>query len=356
MHVKFGRDKTAVLLTSMIVRKDRPEMQVDGDGDYFLPVVDAVDGTEHELPVVSAYKHLGGILTSNCSPQPDLFYRYSRAAGIVKPLSRKLFSSHRFDIAVRRTLLRALTVSRYVHTSAALILKAAVHQRVWDRHFVALWRHLSTRTSAEKQDHPYRVLHLARAPSPPLALAKTRAAFLKKLFAHGPSALRALLHDHWADHAPSSWFSQLQADVLYVKQYLPSIGDLLPAGFEVTSLLEAVADSPDWWLKQVRVAEKRFFQDLQRWLAEPSVRSPPQEVEPRPLVCDVCQCAFVLRKHLHAHQARAHRRFSPARHYTLTEYCLSCHRHYGSIQQSQQHLKASSRCLVRLAHVFPPLT
>ena len=108
MTIKFGPDKTAVLFSSMVVRHTRPEFQQRPDGEFFLPIIDEVDGRIHELPVVAAYKHLGGVVTLNCSPAPDLFFRYSQAAGIVKPLSTKLFSSHRFDLSVRRSLLRAL--------------------------------------------------------------------------------------------------------------------------------------------------------------------------------------------------------------------------------------------------------
>ena len=197
---------------------------------------------------------------------------------------------------------------------------------------------------------------MAKAAAPPLALAKTRAAFLKQISVHGPPMLRALLYDHWADHAPCSWLAQLQADVRCVSQYLPGLGELLPSGSEVECLLEAVADSPSWWFQKVQAAEKVFQHDLSAWLHQPGQIVTEDTAEDRPFRCGLCPCSFALRKHLHAHQARAHRQFSPARHFTLTEYCFSCHRFYGSIRQSQQHLKASPPCLLRLAHVFPPLT
>ena len=355
MTIKFGRDKTAALFTASMVRDTTREFIRDSSGHFSVLVPDPVSGVQHELPVVASYRHLGGILTSNCSPIPDLHYRYANAAGIVKPLSRKLFGAQGFDLSVRRTLLRALTLSRYVHTSASLILRAAVHNRVWDRHFLALWRHLVPRHSATKQAHPYRVLHLARAVSPPLALAKSRAAFLRKIFTHGPAMLRTLLYDHWRSHPGSSWFSQLQSDIGYIKQYHPNLGELLPPHSEVESLLEAVSESPGWWLRKVVAAEKLFRKDLQEWLAQPSGEPEAPMEQHRAFQCDMCPCAFVLRKHLHAHQARAHRRFSPARHYTYTEHCVSCLRFYGSIRQSQQHLKQSPACLLRAAAILPPL-
>ena len=116
-----------------------------------------------------------------------------------------------------------------------------------------------------------------------------------------------------------------------------------------------MSESPGWWLRKVVAAEKLFRKDLQEWLAQPSGEPEAPMEQHRAFQCDMCPCAFVLRKHLHAHQARAHRRFSPARHYTYTEHCVSCLRFYGSIRQSQQHLKQSPACLLRAAAILPPL-
>ena len=125
-------------------------------------------------------------------------------------------------------LLQSLAMSKFVHTAAAMVLPAAIHRRLWAQHFVALWRALFTREQRDKQTHAYRVLHAARAPSPPLALAKSRASFLKKLSVEGPTLLTRLLHDHWALHPRSSWLGQLNEDVQQVCLYLPDpCSDLL---------------------------------------------------------------------------------------------------------------------------------
>ena len=55
------------------------------------------------------------------------------------------------------------------------------------QHYIALWRALFTRERRDRQAHAYRVPHAAEASSPPLAIAKSRASFLKKLSAAGPT-------------------------------------------------------------------------------------------------------------------------------------------------------------------------
>ena len=176
-------------------------------------------------------------------------------------------------------------------------------------------------------------------PAPPLALAHTRASFLRRLFKHGPRALLTLLFDHWTAHAASSWLQELQVDVDSVKQYFPHLTHYLSGDDVVGELLTIHDEKPSWWLQQVVRAEKVFQQDLQSWIDNPSKR-----------------VSFPLRKHLHAHLARAHRIYSPSRHYTVSPACLACLRWYGSVKQSQQHLKCSSKRLLRVVHLIPPLT
>ncbi|CAE7849805.1 unnamed protein product [Symbiodinium microadriaticum] len=267
MVLKFGVEKTAALVSSIVSRTDQACILAGKDGGYHVVVHDDIDGTAYELPILEAYKHLGGIVTSNCSPTPDLHFRFSRASGTVKPLSRKLFSAHSFDLSVRRTLLRALVMSRYMHTGAALILPSAIHQRLWDRHYIALWRHLCRRESASRQEHPYLVLKAAKASAPPLAIAKSRACFLQKLFQHGPGLLLTLLFDHWASHPGSSWLQQFVTDVETVQQYCPTVLHFFRKGAEVHDLLEIYAESANWWPRQVAKAENAFQSDLAKWHA-----------------------------------------------------------------------------------------
>ena len=358
MVLKFGVEKTAALVSSIVSRTDQACILAGKDGGYHVVVHDDIDGTAYELPILEAYKHLGGIVTSNCSPTPDLHFRFSRASGTVKPLSRKLFSAHSFDLSVRRTLLRALVMSRYMHTGAALILPSAIHQRLWDRHYIALWRHLCRRESASRQEHPYLVLKAAKASAPPLAIAKSRACFLQKLFQHGPGLLLTLLFDHWASHPGSSWLQQFVTDVETVQQYCPTVLHFFRKGAEVHDLLEIYAESANWWPRQVAKAENAFQSDLAKWhAADPTTGSAPTPGLALPdFQCWLCPSSFPLRKHLHAHLAKAHRVYSPSRHFTLTPACLACHKWYGSIKQSQQHLKCSPGCLSRVVHLMSPLS
>ena len=132
MTVKFGEDKTAALLPAELLAKHAALLATDPEGAMGLHLQDTTRQVACFLPAVHTYKHLGGILTSDSNPSPDLHFRYAQSMGVVRPLRRKLFGDLRFELPVRRTLLRSLAVSRYVHTAAAMLLHATVHKRLWE--------------------------------------------------------------------------------------------------------------------------------------------------------------------------------------------------------------------------------
>ncbi|CAE7258117.1 unnamed protein product [Symbiodinium sp. CCMP2592] len=338
MEVKFGTDKTAILLPAELLARHASLLDVDSEGALGLAFTDQITLIRHFVPAVHTYRHLGGILTSDSNPSPDLHYRFAQSMSTVKPLRRKLFGARRFDLKTRRMLLRSLAVSKYTHTAAALMLHFGVHRRLWERHYLTLWRVLTARTAVDVQASAYTVLRNAQATSPPLALAHARAACLAKLFRHGPADLIALLWDHWRIAPARSWLGQLCEDVQAVAVFQPIVKDLLGDSAVVPGILEAFAQDPTWWPRQVRSASQAFLQDLDKW-HESKIAKAPRVPTPRaedlPYQCHVCNSAFPLRKHMYAHMAKAHQIYSPARHYAISTVCQSCLKLFPDIVSAQ---------------------
>ena len=358
MTLSFGPSKTATLLPPWAVGPQTPGVLLDKQGFSYIPVTDRLLGVTHELRLVQAYKHLGGITVANCSPIPDLQHRHARAAAVVRPLKKRLFGCRQIPLSTRRVLLQSLAMSKFVHTAAAIVLPAAIHRRLWAQHYVALWRALFTREQRDKQTHAYRVLHAARAPSPPLAIAKSRASFLRKLSGEGPTLLTRLLYDHWALHPRSSWLGQIHEDVQQVCLYLPNLASIFSGRDTVRAVLDSLLEDPAWWLQQVMKAIRVFQADLTAWVdgtrlqPEATVAAPPSS---RPFPCPLRSSTFELRKHLGVHLARRHAVLAPTRHFAPTTFCLSCHKDYGSVARVQMHLKSHDDCLRRVALLFPPM-
>ena len=360
MTVKFGRDKTALLFPPAVLRQERDLFELDAEGCLCLPLRNSVTDVSVQVPVVEAYRHLGGVITSTGTPVPDLHFRYAQARGTLRPLRRRLFGAREFPLRTRAFLLRSLVLSRYAHSAAVLLLRAACHVRVWEQHYVALWRSLFHRRSPSTQLHSFRVLHDVHAPSPPLALARARAGFLRRVVVHGPRALLHLMWNHWKLHPASSWLKQVQSDIGHISQYVPSVQNVLGHGDAVASLLEACHSDPMWWTLQVRAAERAFYADLVVWNNEKRLGADsaafPSPSAPCSYSCYLCEAQFPLRKHLYAHLARTHLVFSPTRHYALHNVCTACLKVFPGVIQVQQHLKHSSNCLSRCVFFPPPLT
>ena len=360
MTVKYGRDKTAILLPPDVLHQQAAAFQPDGTGQTVLRLTNSVTRESYDLPVVESYRHLGGVLTSTGTPLPDLHYRFAQACGTLKPLRRKLFGARVIPMRTRSCLLRALVVSKFTHSAAAMMMTAAYHTRVWERHYMTLWRSLFGRRTASDQMHSFRVLYEARVSSPPLSIARARAGFLKRVFDHGPADLLSLLWDHWILHPRSSWLRQLKGDIAHVAMYVPRVRDLLSGADPVASLLEATHSDRAWWLRQVKSAEKVFHEDLERWSNERhfgahSARPATHFIGSSSFPCYLCDAAFPLRKHLHAHLARTHQVYSPTRHYALGDTCSACLKVFPGVKQLQHHLKQSAQCLLTCLHLHPPL-
>ena len=356
MQLTYAADKTAVLLSADCTTQAEDGVEWE-HGQAGLRIRNEVLCTSHFLPIVASYKHLGGILTAAGTPAADIQFRHAQALSILKPLYSRLFSAQAIPLPIRRTLLRALVISRYVFSGAASLLDAAVHRRAWCQHYVALWRGLCRWRRGTNTPHSYTVLQTAGAPNPLLALAHMRAILLRRVVKFGPATLLHVLQVHWRTDPSKSWLGLLKDDIEAVAVYSDPATVLLQMTDPVECLLGKVQEDVVWWPRVVKQAISAFGKRLQRW--RPDIGHPGGPLNPaedRPFVCPQCDASFPLRKHLAVHQARRHGLLSPTRHYAPSSMCLACLRLYHSVERCQYHLKQSKTCLLRLVHVVPPLS
>ena len=133
MSLTFAKDKTAVLLPPHASEKDAEWLgDTDSEGP-FISGRSSTSGQSFRLPVVSAYCHLGGIVTACMTPAPGIGLRYALAANTVRSLGRKLFGSRHVPLDTRRCLLRSLVLSKFVFGSAVIRFGSALQYRTWTR-------------------------------------------------------------------------------------------------------------------------------------------------------------------------------------------------------------------------------
>ena len=329
--------------------------------ELWVPVRDAITHCIHQLPVVQAYRHLGGIVTNTASVVPELHYRHAQAAWGLKPLRGPLFGNPSIPLDTRRSLLRSLVVSKFAFSTATVELHVQSHWRLWARYYVALWRALQPRGKTGHHMHSYTVLHTAQAPTPPLAYAKARAGLLLRILEHGPKTLRHLLFLQWEADEHKSWLGLFLLDLQHVALYCPAAQLLLADRSPVRALISALQEDRTWWKRHINEVCRLCAQDLQRWQAgqrtdnAACVATMAASPDDLPFACPICDARFALRKHRSTHVARRHGLLSPARIYAHHATCVACLQHYHTVARLQRHLKGSQACLRRTCALVPPL-
>ena len=374
MQFSFARHKTAVLLPAQTGRF-RGRQRVAGHRPAVFSIWNRVAQERHTLEVIPVYQHLGSVVTSDGSPALEVAHRKAMAIGVTRAHTHRFFANGSFPLDVRRNILRSISVSKFTYGAAGLNLSAAVHRRGWCGAYVDIWRRLLRRDWATvKRTHGYEVLYVAQAPSPLLALALTRATFLRRLVLFGPAECLHLLQAHWDLQPSRSWFGLVLSDISLVAQYVESAQVLLQQRSALHALLDSFQSDDRWWTGIVRRACKVCVQDYGLWHSAHSLASSAgrpadaqcgadaaseifsRQEDAAVFRCRMCPAAFSQRKLLCAHMAKTHGCLSPARHFAPTCWCLSCMGYFHSPLRVQQHLKQSAGCLKRLLFLIAPLT
>ena len=187
IQLAFATDKIAAVLPPK-ASYDAVVLRDPIEGTPYLPVSDAITGKVQQLPVVQAYKHLGGIVTSASTVVPEIHFRHSQATWTLRPLRSPLFGNPSIPLATRRYLLLSLMASKFAFSSATLEYHVAGHFRLRARLYTSLFRVLLPRAALAGKLHSFTVLHRAGVCTPPLALAKARGSLLLRIVEHGPTA------------------------------------------------------------------------------------------------------------------------------------------------------------------------
>ena len=349
IELTFGRDKTAFVCDTVTAQHLREiELVSSVNGIHFR---DDTACRDCVLPVVHAYKHLGGVFNSTSKPDLEIFLRRASALGPLKPVRSRLFANREVPLATRRTLLYSLGLSRFIHGAGALHLDQKGHQRMWHAAYVSIWAHLIPR-KPDGKPHSYMVLFVSKAPPPHLFLALQRAALLAKLVSARFVAILHMLQLEWEVAHGRSWLSQLDGDIQAVAQWIRAAENLRHCSCPVHTICQQLEGSSTWWTAYIRQAVKAYAADIVKWRALPKVVDIPDGGS---FQCHICRDTFARRSSLTVHLARKHQLFAPARHFTSGRQCVSCLKTFSTVMLAQAHLRRSRVCLQRAVWLMEPL-
>ena len=349
VELTFGSDKTAAVCDIRAVQSLR-EAGVDiiAGGVAFN---DTVANKPCLLPVVHAYKHLGGIFSATAKPDLEIFLRRAAALGPLRPVRNKLFANRAVPLATRRTLLYALGLARFIHGAGALHLNQKGHQRAWHAAYISIWAHLVPHVQGSKP-HSFKVLLISKAPPPHLFLASLRAALLVRMISKNFGSILHLLQLEWEAVPEQSWFSQIVGDVKAVSLWVQAVNNFSQGRWPLHALCRQTTLDPSWWSSCVRQAFKAYAADIVKWQSMPQLLSVP---DGGAFHCNLCGDSFAQRSFLTVHLARKHRLFAPARHFAPHRQCVACLRTFSTVMLTQAHLRRNPACLRRAAWLMDPL-
>ena len=349
IELTFGGDKTAAVCDVRTVQSLREAgVDVIAQGVEFT---DAVADRHCTLPVVHAYKHLGGIFSATAKPDLEIFLRRAAALSPLRPVRNKLFANRAVPLATRRTLLYALGLARFIHGAGALHLDQKGHQRAWHSAYVNIWAHLVPCLPGSKP-HSFQVLLVSKAPPPHLFLASLRAALLVRLVSRCFVSVLHLLQLEWETAQAQSWLSQIVRDIKAVSLWVQTVSNFGQGRWPLHALCRQTELDPTWWPSCVRQAFKAYAADIVKWQSLPKLVSVPEGGAFR---CNLCDDSFAQRSFLTVHLARKHQLYAPARHFAPHRQCVACLRTFSTVMLAQAHLRRNPACLRRAAWLMDPL-
>ena len=349
IELTFGCDKTAVVCDVGAVQTMR-DQNID-ILDSGIAFIDSVACRSCVLPVVHAYKHLGGIFSATSKSDLEVFLRRAAALGPIRPVRAKLFACSAVPLTTRRTLLFSLGLSRFIHGAGALHLNQKGHQRIWHAAYISIWAHLVPNLPRGKP-HSFQVLYVSKAPPPHFFLALQRAALLAKLVSKRFVSILHMLQLEWEATPDDSWLSQLVHDISAVARWVPTAQKLQHCRWPLHELCRQIDACASWWSSVIKQAVKDYAADTVKWKSMPKIVPVP---DGGVFQCHVCQASFGQRSFLAVHLARKHQLFAPARHFAQNRQCVACLRTFATVMLAQAHLRRNPACLRRAVWLMEPL-
>ena len=192
--------------------------------------------------LVSQYKHLGSMVDSSMSHNPDVEYRVQRAMASYVPIAFKVFGARQISRPVRLRLFFALIISRLVynvHVWANIPLR---HYRrlnsVYMRglRMIAGKSRFSAESSAGVTDHDIR--YQLGAMSLQCMLTRRRLLLLCQVVCHGNFQLHALLATTKRDGSRIPWVQLIIADLKLLYKHMYN---------KLAWLGDPVTTAEEWW-------------------------------------------------------------------------------------------------------------
>ena len=318
------------------------------------------------LPLVTQYKHLGGIIAQTGRMAPEIVQRQGASRTSWQHAKKAVLTKRLIPINVRRGVIEG-------DIMASTLFNCHTWSKLHEDDLHCLKTHLFKNATTllgkdPTKDPPTTLQAHAETRSATLDdwMHYQRLAYLARAVQHGGQQLMALLVAE--ANGPDAWLSNLTGAAAWLQMHRPGMAIITTANY--THLVERILHDPRKWKSEIKAA--KLAATGQRWAAQPGhdvtkhvsyLRGGPeleaQDQRGAPaLACTVCGKAFYTQQQLRAHSFRLHQKRRTARYFAWTSACLACGKQWHTRARLIMHLTrgAGTDCLKRLQAWTTPMT
>ena len=353
MQATIGEGKTAALLAVRGSQAVHAKRRLFSSPKASIPVI--METELVHLPLISQYRHLGGLVVVSGSLLPELHVRSGRARTSYWRLAKDVFRSRHLELKKKIAIFRSTVLALWTWGSGSWNWLTTKEYDYFQATTWQLYRLLCPKQNVNRQAAPGQILTTLGLPHPQDLLHEARLRNIGQMMRFGPSELWALqVNDTSARHASGQaleWMRQaLQHD-----SGLPHYSNWEPWQTLMT-------DKPQQWKRLIAMAagrQLRFRQSQycvtnwhKRILAEltlPTTESMPTADPPPPQRherCVLCHQVFKNRRAWFLHAHLKHGYVTPAGRAAQGkgQDCAVCAKRYPTNLALQHHLRYSQRC------------
>ena len=306
------------------------------------------------LPLVSTYRHLGGIVNSAATMKHELASRASKASAAFWKAARKVYKSRHLDLHHRKILFNSTVMSLWTWGSGSWPTLSAREFRTFSTKTWHFYGSIILRPhgAADQNMSHHEIQLILKTASPQNLLHEARLRHLGLMVRSAPQAVwAALLQDTKSIQA-------YQAAIAWMWQAIE--GDCELEHFSNwTMWADLMKSSPARWKRLVKIAAARHLRyeliqaDVQRWhrqlfttLADFSLVDYVMPImnEEAIEVCLLCSVWFKNRKGWFLHSNKCHGYVTPHGRAASGCHCLTCGKTYPSRLALLNHMRYSQRC------------
>eukprot|EP00435_Cladocopium_sp_Y103_P006401 s5384_g2.t1 len=310
-----------------------------------------------EIPLVSSYKHLGGVLHHSGDLKQEVRRRLAMAHQAFTQHRKLLFHNLQIPLKKRAELLRCLVLSKFLYATDSWVLADQRTQGVVHAGIMRLYKRLlKIRPDSRLTDEE--ILAEVALPSPGELLRASRLRYVGTLFRIGG-------HVHWGLlNADSAWRFLIEEDFLWMHRQLWNSSPLLDPKHHLAQWLDIIEWHRPYWKRLIRRALthaslqrtnefhlRRAHHDILDALRAGGVHvpRPVRQRQPGGEVFGCMHCKMMCRNRAGeaAHMFKSHGFVHPVRNLFRDTSCAICLKEYHTAGKLKMHLIRSSSCRQR---------